>query len=252
MARLTFLGVGDAVHPMGGTTSLLYRGSQIWLIDCGPAIASVALRALAHPDELDAIWVSHQHADHCFGVPTLLLMLRLARRKKPLDLLSGPGGVSVIRNLLETAYPGAFRASKCYSINFKEVRPEQSLVTNGLKLSTARTQHSVACHALRIEDRGHSLCFSGDGKVSPASLELYRKADLVVHECQFAETANTNHCRLADLEPLVGATNVRRLALVHCSSHERAAIAERARGLFGDRAFLPEAGETVQLGALSH
>jgi ribonuclease Z len=248
LARLTFLGVGDAVHPSGGTTSLLYRGSQTWLMDCGPAIASLVFRSLRHPNELDAIWVSHQHADHCFGIPTLLLMLRLARRTKPLDLLSGPGMASILRDLLETGYPGAFRPSKCFAIRFKEVRPEQPLALSGLKLSSARTQHTVACHALRIEDRGHSFCFSGDGKVSNASLDLYRSADLVVHECQFAETANTNHCHLADLEPLVTAANVRQLALVHCNSHERAAIVERSRGLFGTRVFVPEAGDTFQLG----
>lgn len=249
MSRLIFLGVGDAVHPAGGTTSLLYQGVQTCLIDCGPAIASLAFRTLGHPNALDAIWVSHQHADHCFGLPTLLLMLRLARRTKPLDLLSGPGSMAIIRELLETAYPGAFRPSKCFPIHFKEVCPEQPLLHNGMKLLTARTLHSVACHALRIEDRGHSLCFSGDGKPSPASIDLYRGADLVVHECQSAETANTNHCRLADLEPLACGAQVRQLALVHCSSHERAAIAERARSLIGAHVWVPEAGDTLQLGA---
>jgi ribonuclease BN (tRNA processing enzyme) len=174
-------------------------------------------------------------------------MLRLARRSKPLDLLGGPGTADMLRELLELGYPGAFRPGKCFPIHFKEIQPGQVLSGEGVKLSTARTQHSVACHAIRIDERGRSLCFSGDGRVSNASLELYRNADLVVHECQSAEIANANHCRLVDLEPLVSTANVRQLALVHCSSHERSAIAERAQSLFGARVFVPEAGDTLQL-----
>jgi ribonuclease BN (tRNA processing enzyme) len=101
---------------------------------------------------------------------------------------------------------------------------------------------------MRIDEGTHAFCFSGDGHVSPESLELFREADLVVHECQSAETANANHCRVADLETLFTVSNVRQLALVHCSALERAAIAERSRVLYGRRAFLPEAGESVQIG----
>ncbi len=247
MARLIFLGVGDAVHPTGGTTSLLYQGTQTWLIDCGPAIANLAFRALGHPDSLDAIWISHQHADHCFGLPTLLLMLRLARRTKPLDVLGGPGSAATLRGLLELGYPGAFRAGKCFPIHFRDVCPERTIRCGSIELSAARTQHGVPCHAMRLDDLGRAICFSGDGKVSNATVDLYRDADLVVHECQFAETANTNHCRVGDLEPLIATANVRQLALVHCGTQERAAIAERARALFGARAFIPEAGDALEL-----
>lgn len=217
-------------------------------MDCGPAMASVAFRALAEPNMLDAVWISHQHADHCFGLPTLLLMLRLARRSKPLELLGGPGSTAIIRQLLDMGYPGAFRSTKCFPINYREIEPSQSIYFDGLRLSTAQTQHGVACHALRIDEVGHCLCFSSDGKLNNATLELYREADLVVHECQSADIANVNHCRLDDLQPLFSAANVRRLALVHCSIHERAAVAERSRLLFGARAFMPEPGDTLQLG----
>jgi ribonuclease BN (tRNA processing enzyme) len=248
LARLTFLGVGDAVHPTGGSTSLLYQGAQTWLIDCGPAIANIAFRALGDPNALDAIWVSHQHADHCFGLPTLLLMLRLARRSKSLNVFGGPGAVAIVRDLLELGYPGAFRANKCFPIHFREIRPDQTFDAHGLRVTTARTHHSVACYALRIDEADHAFCFSGDGHASPASLELYRDANLVVHECQSAETANANHCRVADLEALFAIANVSQVALVHCSKRERSAIAERSRVLYGKRAFVPEAGDSLQIG----
>ena len=248
MARLTFLGVGDAVNPSGANTSLLYHGTRTLLLDCGPAIASVAFRALADPNQLDALWISHQHADHCFGLPTLLLMLRQSRRSKALEVLGGPGSTAILRQLLDIGYPGAFRASKCFPIHFSEISPSQAHYFADLRLTTAQTQHGVACHALRIDAAGHCLCFSSDGKLNDATLGLYREADLVVHECQSVEVASINHSQLAELQPLFSVANARQLALVHCSSHERAAVAERSRLLFGARAFVPKPGDTINLG----
>ena len=240
--------MGDAVDPSAASTSLLYQGTRTLLLDCGPAIVKVALRALGDPNELDAVWISHQHADHCFGLPTLLLMLRQARRSKTLELLGGPGSGAIIQQLLDIGYPGAFRAPKCFPIHFSEISPSQTLEFAGLRLSTAQTQHGVVCHALRIDAAGHCVCFSSDGKLNNATLALYREADLVVHECQSVECESINHCRLADLPSLFSVANVHQLALVHCSSHERAAVAERSRFLFGARAFMPEPGDSINLG----
>src|SRR5512142_432107 len=116
---------------MGGTTSVLYEGEQAWLIDCGPAIANVAYRALGDANALDAIWISHQHADHCFGLPTLLLMLRLARRSKALTIFGGPGLASIVRDVLELGYPGAFRPNKCFPIHVREIRPDHAFDAPG-------------------------------------------------------------------------------------------------------------------------
>ncbi len=251
MAQLTFLGVGDATDPAGATTSVLFQGDRTLLVDCGPAIAFTAFRALAHPDALDAVWITHQHADHCFGLPSLLLMLRMAHRKKPLDVLGGPGSATALSALIELGYPRAFTADKCFPLQFTDIDPSQAMPWRGLTLATAQTQHNVSCHALRIDDGEYRVCISGDGKLTQATLELYREADLVVHECQYAERKQLNHSRIADLEGLFAQAKIRRLALVHCNAHERHAIAARAQTLFGARALMPQAGDTLRLARVS-
>jgi ribonuclease Z len=243
LTQLTFLGVGDATDPAGATTSVLYQGERTLLVDCGPAIASTAIRALADPDALDAVWITHQHADHCFGLPTLLLTLRLSNRKKPLDVLGGPGSAAAMSSLIELGYPGAFAADRCYPIRFTEVSPDRVMDWHGLQLATAQTQHSLPCYALRIDDGQHRVCISGDGKVTEATLGLYRDADLVVHECQFAERERWDHSRVADLPVLFTEARTRQLALVHSSIRERQAIADKAQTLLGSRAFMPETGD---------
>ena len=246
---MTFLGVGDATDPSGGTTSVLYRGKQTVLVDCGPAIPSRVNRLLPDPDALDAVWITHQHADHCFGLPNLLLTFRVAQRKKPLAILGGPGMATALNFLIELGYPRAFSADKCFPIRFADLEPEHTLALGELRLATAPTQHNADCFAVRIDDGERRLCVSGDGKLTAATLSLYRQADLVAHECQTAVHRQNHHSCLDDLQPLVTVAEVHRVALVHYNWRERDAIAERARQLLGPRAFMPQAGDTVPLGA---
>ena len=82
--RVIFAGVGEAFDEnLGNTTVLVTTGSgkrkrQI-LLDCGFTGAHAFWKASQDPMDLDAIWVSHFHGDHFFGVP--LVLLRGSRRK---------------------------------------------------------------------------------------------------------------------------------------------------------------------------
>jgi ribonuclease Z len=242
-----FLGVGDATCTEGPNTSLLYVGDQKLLVDCGPTVPKSAFCVLGDPDALDAIWITHQHADHCFGLPTLLLRLRLSRRRKPLELLGGPGAMQFVRAVVELGYPGSFGPEKCFPIRFTEVDPESPIERSGLRLATARTQHRVTCHAMCIDDGTHRVCVSGDGKPTAATLRLYRDASLVIHECEWDTRVSEDHSNVAELRPLLGEANVKRLAIVHCNDGERERIRERVASELGERAWLPNAGEVVTL-----
>ncbi len=52
------------------------RGSRV-LVDIGPGIVAQLLRH-HHPDELDAVLVSHMHADHMLDLVTLRYVYPLA------------------------------------------------------------------------------------------------------------------------------------------------------------------------------
>ncbi len=247
LPRITFLGVSDATYLAGTNTSVLYEGLGNVLVDCGPNVPHRLLETFDNPEALDAIWITHQHADHCFGLPTLLLALRLAKRQKTLEMMGGPGTSRFLRELLELGYPGSFRPEKCFGIAFTEVEPSATIERFGLKFSTACTQHRVACHSLRIEANEVSVCISGDGKVTPETLRLFRRADLVIHECQWAARVSGDHSSVAELQPLFDEASIAQLALVHCDNEERPEIARRATNLWGKRAWLPMAGEVCDV-----
>jgi ribonuclease Z len=247
LARVTFLGTGDATCADGTHASVLYAGQKTILLDCGPTVPQPLQRVLPDPEALDAVWISHQHADHCFGLPTLLLTLRLAGRKKSLEIVGGSGSSAFIRALLELGYPGSFRPEKCFAISCTEIEPGRRLRFGDLMLSTVRTQHRVTCHALRIDEGNCSIGVSGDGKLVAHALELYRAVDLVVHECQWATKVTDDHSCVSDLRPLLGEVKVGRIAVIHYDRHERESISEQASKQLGDRAWLPHEGEVWEL-----
>src|SRR3970040_1864540 len=101
MSTLTILGSGEAFDPQLPNTSLLYQGSQNILIDCGFAAVQALWRRSLDPEFLDAVLLSHHHADHTFGLPALLLVAQTAHRQKPLTIVGTPNTKQYVTTLVD-------------------------------------------------------------------------------------------------------------------------------------------------------
>jgi ribonuclease BN (tRNA processing enzyme) len=219
-AELQFVGVGEAIDPARPNTATLYRGTQTLLVDCGYAIPHAFWAIESDPDALDGVYLTHTHADHAFGLPALLLWMRMGGRERPLKIIGGPGVREWVERALELGYPGSFAPHKCFAIEHVELRPDSPLRWRSLRLTNARTGHGVPNHALRLEAEGHGpVCFSGDGAPTPAVTALYHRAAVLVQECYWAETPApklaAKHADLPRVRALVDAAQVERAYLVH-------------------------------------
>lgn len=56
------------------------------------------------PDRLEAIWISHFHGDHFFGLPALLARFWQTKRKSPLLLIGQQGTAEIVTQTLGPAY----------------------------------------------------------------------------------------------------------------------------------------------------
>src|SRR5207245_10768735 len=95
--KLVVLGSGTSVpHPQRASAAFwLETEAGSVLLDCsGDAAHRLAQAYLAWPN-LDAIWISHLHLDHCGGLASLLFSLKwepqTEARRKPLKILACPG-----------------------------------------------------------------------------------------------------------------------------------------------------------------
>lgn len=253
--ELIFVGTGEALDPELPNTSLLVRGPKTMLLDCGYAVPHAFWRISRDVDLLDAIWISHVHADHVFGLPALLLWMRLGKRTRPLTLVCGPGQASKLEAVMELGYPGSFAPHKCYPIELVELRRDattQAIANLGeLELRIAASAHSVANFALRIAAPGmRSLCYSGDGAPTDGTRELCRGVSVLVHECFFpGQTGSQKHGDVDSCMALATAAGVETLALLHFEREAKQAIAERARALSSEafELLLPAPGDRLTL-----
>jgi ribonuclease BN (tRNA processing enzyme) len=80
--QLTVLGCRAGMPADGQPSSgyLVEAGSTV-LLDCGPGITT-ALSAVADPEDLDAVLISHLHSDHCYDLLPLGKALLQARARR--------------------------------------------------------------------------------------------------------------------------------------------------------------------------
>ena len=112
--RLKLLGSGDAFGSGGrfNTCFLLDRGQSSFLVDCG-ASGMIAIRKFGvDPNSIEAIMLSHLHADHFGGLPSFILDAQLVSRRIRLLTIAGPQGLGDrLEALMEAHFPGSSRVS---------------------------------------------------------------------------------------------------------------------------------------------
>lgn len=251
--KVHFLGVGEACDPERFNTSLLVRSgskNHYILLDCGFTTPHRYFADCSDPDQLDALWISHFHGDHFFGIPLLLLRLWEMGRTKPLLLVGPPGLEEKVEKILDLAYP-AFLGKLQYALQYREIEDGGSFQAAGFFWQVAATEHSQPCLALKLSVGGKSLFYSGDGRPTLGSAGLARGCTLMVHEAYRVAGQTANHSSLAECLALARQAGCEKLAIVHVAHYERERENTeiqrllRESGLSG--VFLPEPGEQLSL-----
>jgi ribonuclease Z len=81
----------------------LKRKGRTLLFDCGEGTQYRLRDAGLSWARVDAIFVTHLHGDHCYGLPGLLSTMDLQQRTDPVTLVLPPGGSAMLRATLGTA-----------------------------------------------------------------------------------------------------------------------------------------------------
>ena len=256
--RVVFAGVGEAFDEHLGNTSILVsvepgkKKRQI-LLDCGFTAAHAFWGVSTAPMELDAVWVSHFHGDHFFGLPLLLLRFWEEGRRKPLIIVGQSRIEHHVNSAMDLAYP-RFRTRLMYSIEFEEVSPGKNLDILDFKWSFAENRHSSPCLAIRLDHESGSVFYSGDGSPTDQTLALADRSDLIVHEAFGLHKEQAGHGTVDICLDFARKTKAKTLALVHMNRdvrrHKGEEVKTRLAGLKDIRAFLPEPGEHLDIETL--
>jgi len=218
--KVVFVGTSDAFGAGGRRQSAIFVESAAGglLLDCAPTTAS-GLAALGIPrDAVDAIALSHFHADHFAGVPQLLLAaLHQDARRRPLAVAGPPGVEARVRAAAEAMGHDLAGRVLPYPLRFVELRPGAAVDLGPAQVTSFPTRHQPdSCpHGLRVSAAGRTLAYTGDTGWFDELPERLRGADLAVCECTFAEPILDFHLDYATLAERAAGFACGRLVLTH-------------------------------------
>jgi ribonuclease BN (tRNA processing enzyme) len=180
LVRLTVLGACGAWPEPGQACSgyLVEHDGFRLLIDAGYATVPRLLERMA-ASELDAVFISHGHPDHCADLNPLLRARAMGGDPAPrLPVYALPGALDAVLALDEPdMLANAF--------TLRELTPGSRLGIGPFDALTCLLPHWVPNAGLRLSAAGTVLAYTGDSGPDPAIARLARDADLLLAEATY-------------------------------------------------------------------
>jgi ribonuclease Z len=146
------------------------RKGRVLLFDCGEGTQYRLLRADLPRVRVDAIFVTHLHGDHCYGLPGLLSTLALQQRDAPVTLIVPSGG----RAMLE-AIPGGGPEEVPFPLRIREIGDD---LTRAVVYET----DEFTVEARPLNHRGFAMGFRLEERARPGRFQPERARALGVPE----------------------------------------------------------------------
>ncbi len=220
--RLHVLGCHGPYPCAGGATSgyLVEKDGQALLMDCGAGVLG-RLTEKWDPAALSCVLLSHLHFDHASDL--LVLRYLLEQRQKTLPVYVPPEDRSIFLSLLTEP---AFRVLPY---------PER-LSVMGMTVTTLPVRHPVPCRALRFDQGGKTLVFTGDTNDCPGLEDFARGADVLLADSAFLDsewTMDKPHMSAKGAARLAAEAEAKLLYLTHLPvRHVPETLVREAREIF--------------------
>ena len=233
--RLTVLGGCGAWPEAGQACSgfLVEHEDFRLLVDLGYATVP-RLLGLVPADQVDAVFVSHGHPDHCADLNPLLRARAL--RDDPAPPLPVWAPAAALDAVLALDRPGMLEAS--YTLH--EFRPGASMDIGPFRAGTRLLPHWLPNAGLRLATGGGAVAYTGDSGPAAEMADLARGADLLVAEATYVDQVpgdSQRHLSSArDRGRLASVAGVGHLMLTHLApgTDHQAARAAAGAGYDGE------------------
>lgn len=148
--NLTILGNNSAIpaHGRYPTAQIIEHQQDLYLIDCGEGTQLRIHEYKFKPNRIKAIFISHLHGDHYFGLIGLLSSLSLKNRAQPIDLYAP----SLLQNILQLQLDAA-HTQLSFPLHFIELEPDTTHefeINPYLKVTAFPVQHRIPTHGFKF------------------------------------------------------------------------------------------------------
>ena len=148
-----FLGTGSALPTVNQnpTAQYIFCQNRHFLIDCGEGTQIQLRKRSIKIQKLNAIFISHLHGDHYFGLVGLLSSMHLLGRVKSIDIYGPELLEKIVRLQLEIG-----GASLGFDINFHFIDDKfEGLIYEDkvIEINTFRLKHKIATHGFVFKEK---------------------------------------------------------------------------------------------------
>jgi ribonuclease Z len=148
---LVFLGTAGSAPTAsrGASATLVRRGGDRLLIDCGEGTQRQLLRSDTGLVDIEHVFLTHLHADHVLGLPGMLKTFALRGREVPITV-HGPRGTQALLGAL-----GIVIGRLTYPTELVELRPGDAVQRDGYRVEAFPVAHGSTAlgYALREDER---------------------------------------------------------------------------------------------------
>jgi ribonuclease BN (tRNA processing enzyme) len=242
--KITTIGWWGAYPNAGQATSgyLLESEDFSVLIDCGSGVLT-QLQHYTTLQAIDAVVLSHYHADHVADIGCLQyaarILMDLGQRKQPLKIY----GHAEDHNFDGLNYLQ-------YSTGFA-FDSQTNLQLGPLTFTFCRNIHPDPCYSMRVEENGRALVYISDTGYTDDLVEFAGKADLLLCESSLYDEFQgriPGHLTAGETGRIAAAAGVQHLVLTHLphfGNHGR--LVEQARKKYNGPVELATTGKSWQL-----
>ena len=216
------------------------------LLDLGNG-ALGALHRYADPLAVDAVLISHLHADHCLDLCGYYVMRKYhPTGAQPQIPVWGPPGTA---ERMARAYDLPLDPGMTHEFDFRTW--DGPVEIGPFTVTPVPVTHPVDAFGLRVAADGATLAYSGDTGPTPVLDDLARDADLFLAEASF-RSGDANppdlHLTGADGGEVAARAGVRRLVLTHVPPwHDPQDALAEARAAYDGPLDLARPGATYEL-----
>lgn len=139
---LIFLGTSSGTptkaRNVSGVALLEDQGKGWYLVDCGEGTQHQLLHTPLTLHGLRAVFITHVHGDHCYGLPGLLASAGMARRQEPLEIIAPKAIESWIRATLEMSH-----SELPYELTFHATEALEGWSNSQMRVEATALSHRV-------------------------------------------------------------------------------------------------------------
>ena len=172
-------------------------------------------------EQVDAVVISHMHADHFLDVIPLRYALKYGPRThaRKVGLWLPPGGEAMLRRMVDAFAPESSHDFLSEVFEVKTYDAATPLKIGDLNLRFAATAHYIPTFALRIEAAGASVTYSADTAPDEGVAALARGTDQFLCEATLrsgeSDVEPRGHLSALEAGQMAQRAEVGRLTLTH-------------------------------------